>query len=175
MIPGPRIAIERVYPDLEGGRYAVKRVVGERLDVWADIVRDGHDVLRANLLYQAEGAEHWHHVPMRLFENDRWTGSIVLTENRRHLYTIEAWMDPFASWRDRMLRKRAAGQDVTPDLDEGRTLIAAAFAQAGQALAPPDASIDTLLSDALAEAMREAGPREDVTRLAQAARGVRRP
>jgi starch synthase (maltosyl-transferring) len=165
IIAGARIAIERVYPVLDGGRYAVKRVIGERLEVWADIVRDGHEVLRACVLYQAEGAERWHSAPMRLFDNDRWTGSITLAENRRHFYTIEAWLDPFASWRDRMLRKRGAGQDVTAELAEGRALIAAAFAQAGQELAPPDASIDTLLSDALAEAMREAGPREDVTRL----------
>ena len=78
--------------------------------MWADIVRDAlaMTVLRANLLYQAEGAEHWHHVPMRLFvKTTAGPALIVLTENRRYLYTIEAWMDPFASWRDRMLRKRA--------------------------------------------------------------------
>src|SRR6202012_5474308 len=101
---GPRIAIERVYPELDGGGYAIKSVGGGQPEGWADIIRDGHEVLRAALLYQPEGAEHWHSAPMRLFENDRWTGVATLTENRRYRYTIEALMDPFASWRERMLR-----------------------------------------------------------------------
>lgn len=163
---GPRIAIERVYPELDGGRYPIKRVVGDRLEIWADIFRDGHDVLRAAVLYQPEGASRWHSAPLRHFENDRWTGSIVLTENRRYRYTIEAWTDLFASWRDRTQRKHAAGQDVTPDLAEGRALVRAAESRDSRPLVPADADVDALLSDALAERMMEIGPREDVTRFA---------
>ncbi|HEY3916601.1 MAG TPA: alpha-1,4-glucan--maltose-1-phosphate maltosyltransferase [Stellaceae bacterium] len=162
---GARIAIERVYPELDCGRYPVKRIVGEPLEVRADIFRDGHDVLGAALLYQPEGGSRWHSASMRLYDNDRWTGSIALTENRRYRYTIEAWTDLFASWRDRMHRKLAAQQDIATDLAEGRALVAEAQKRSGRALLPAGADAESLLSDALAAAMAEFGPRDDVTRL----------
>jgi len=162
---GARIVIERLYPELDGGRYPIKRVVGDTLEIWADIFRDGHDVLGGAILYQPQGASRWHSAPMRPFDNDRWTGSIELTENRRYRYTIEAWTDLFASWCDRMQRKLAAHQDVTPDLPEGRALVRAAEAHAGRTIAAPDAGIDALLDSPVIEAMAEWGPREDVTRL----------
>jgi starch synthase (maltosyl-transferring) len=163
--PGARIVIERVYPELDGGRYPIKRVVGDQLEVWADIYRDGHDVLRAALLCQPEGSSQWQAAPLRLFDNDRWTGSTVLTENLRYRYTIEAWTDLFASWRDRILRKRGAGQNIEAELAEGRALVRTAETSAGRSLVSPDADANALLSDALAEAMIEWGPRADVTRL----------
>jgi starch synthase (maltosyl-transferring) len=157
--------IERVYPELDGGRYPIKRVVGDTLEVRADIFRDGHDVLGAALLYQPEGVSRWQSAPMRLYDNDRWSGATVLSENRRYRYTIEAWTDLFASWRDRMLRKRAAAQDVASELAEGRALVHEAEARSGRVLAAPDADAEALLADALAETMKEFGPREDVVRL----------
>ncbi|HEY4138355.1 MAG TPA: maltotransferase domain-containing protein, partial [Casimicrobiaceae bacterium] len=165
---GARIIIERVYPQLDGGRYAIKRVVGDRLEIWADIFRDGHDVLGASILYQPEGASRWQSAPMRFFDNDRWTGTIELTENRRYRYTIEAWTDPYASWCDRMTRKRTAQQDLSADMQEGRTLLRAAEIRAGRAIAAPDAPIEELLSDAVVDAMKQHGPREDVSRLDRA-------
>ncbi|HEX3971213.1 MAG TPA: alpha-1,4-glucan--maltose-1-phosphate maltosyltransferase [Stellaceae bacterium] len=162
---GARVVIERVYPELDGGRYAIKRVVGDRLEIWADIFRDGHDVLGANILYRPEGASRWHAAPMRFFDNDRWTGTVELTENRRYRYTIEAWTDLYASWCDRMQRKRTAQQDLSADMPEGRALVRAAEARAGRTIAAPDAGIDVLLGSAVVDAMKEWGPREDVTRL----------
>jgi starch synthase (maltosyl-transferring) len=162
---GARVIIERIYPELDGGRYPIKRVVGEQLAIWADIFRDGHDVLGAAILYQPEGASRWHSAPMHFFDNDRWTGTIALIENRRYRYTIEAWTDLFASWCDRMRRKRAARQDLTVDLAEGRALIRAAEARSGGMIAAPDADIDVLLGDAVVAAMAGWGPRDDVTRL----------
>jgi starch synthase (maltosyl-transferring) len=125
-------------------------------------------VLGAAILYQPEGASRWHSAPMRFFDNDRWTGTIELTENRRYHYTIEAWTDLYASWCDRMKRKRTAQQDLSTDLPEGRALIRTAEARADRMIAPPDATIEMLLSNAVVEAMAEWGPREDVTRLDRA-------
>ncbi|HLI21480.1 MAG TPA: alpha-1,4-glucan--maltose-1-phosphate maltosyltransferase, partial [Stellaceae bacterium] len=157
--------IERIYPELDCGRYPIKRVVGDRVEVWADIYRDGHDILRAALLYRPEGASRWQRAAMRLYDNDRWTGSFVVSENRRYCYTIEAWTDPFASWRDRMQRKHAAHQDVMPELGEGRALVRKAETRGGRAILPPAASAEAMLGDELAAAMEEWGPREDLTRL----------
>ncbi len=67
----PSIIIEKLYPELEGGRYPIKRVMGERLEVWADIFRDGHDVIRATLLCRKEEAPDWSSAPMTMFDNDR--------------------------------------------------------------------------------------------------------
>lgn len=163
----PRIVIERVYPELDGGRYPIKRVVGDRLEIWADIFRDGHDVLRAVLLYQAEGASRWQAAPMRLYDNDRWTGDFVVTENRRYRYTIEAWTDLFASWRDRIHRKRAAHQDVGPDLAEGVALVREAEARSGRTVLAAGVGIEPMLGDDVAAFMAEWGARADITRLAR--------
>src|SRR5882672_2336771 len=77
---GPRFCIEDIYPCVEGGRYPVKRIVGESVDVWADIFREGHDVIAAALLWRAENSTHWHRAPMQFHSNDRWHGSFIPPE-----------------------------------------------------------------------------------------------
>jgi starch synthase (maltosyl-transferring) len=125
-----RILIEDVYPELDGGRFPVKRAVGDTLAVWADIMRDGHDVLAAAVLWRTAGAAAWQMAPMRLYDNDRWVGRVPLNENTRYRYTIEAWSDAFASWRADTAKKRDAQQPIEVDLEEGRALVAAAAARA---------------------------------------------
>ncbi len=122
-LSGQRIYIEDVYPVVDAGRFPVKRVVGEEMDVWADIVRDGHAVLAAELLWRREGAEKWSRVPMALHQNDRWTASFAPTVVGRYVYAIEAWTDAFATWRRDFLAKRAAGMDVALEIEEGRRLL----------------------------------------------------
>jgi starch synthase (maltosyl-transferring) len=119
-----RIYIEDVYPVVDGGRFPIKRIVGEEIDVWADIFHDGHVVLAAELLYRREGADKWLHVPMVLHDNDRWTASFTPPKAGRYVYAIEAWTDVFASWRRDFLTKRAARMDVRLEIEEGRNLLA---------------------------------------------------
>ena len=69
--------IEDVYPSIDGGRYPVKRIVGERVDVWADVYRDGHEVVVAALIWRGELDHEWRREPMTMYENDRWFGSFV--------------------------------------------------------------------------------------------------
>jgi starch synthase (maltosyl-transferring) len=128
-----RIAIETVYPELDGGRYPVKRIEGDEFSVWADIFRDGHDVIAASLLYRREDEAEWREAPMRFFDNDRWTGRAVLGEVGRWRYTIEAWTDRFASWRADAMKKRDAGDDVALELLEGAALVRRAASRAGRA------------------------------------------
>ena len=142
--PEARILIEDVYPELDGGRYPVKRVVGDRLDVWADIFRDGHDVIAAAVLYRTERADEWLEAPMRLYDNDRWTGSVPLAEIGRYRYTIEAWTEIFASWRADAIKKRDAGQGIALELAEGHALAAAA---AQRARGEDEAVLRNLLAD----------------------------
>ena len=130
---GARILIEDVYPELDGGRFPVKRAVGDTLAVWADIIRDGHDVLAAAVLWRTADATAWQMAPMRLYDNDRWVGHVPLAENTRYRYTIEAWADTFASWRTDTAKKRDARQPIAVDLEEGRVLVAAAATRADDA------------------------------------------
>ncbi len=124
------IVIEAVYPELDGGRYPVKRIVGETFEVWADIFAEGHDVLAAALKYRPKQETRWREAPMTFFDNDRWRGSFRLEQIGRYVYTIEAWRDDFESWRRNLRKKFDAGEDVASELQEGQRLIAAAAERA---------------------------------------------
>jgi starch synthase (maltosyl-transferring) len=123
-LSGRRIYIEDIYPLVDAGRFPVKRIVHEPIEVWADIFRDGHAVLAAELLWRLEGADRWLRVPMRLHDNDRWNASFTPTKVGRYFYAIEAWTNVFATWRRDFLAKRDAGLNVTLDIEEGRRLLA---------------------------------------------------
>jgi starch synthase (maltosyl-transferring) len=125
-----RIVIEDVYPELDCGRYAVKREVGDMLEVYADIFKEGHDAIAAAVRYRAEREAEWREAPMRFVDNDRWGGSFSLTENARYHFTVIAWTDWFGSWRAELKKKYDAGQDVALELVEGEALVRAALERA---------------------------------------------
>ncbi|MHB1414239.1 MAG: alpha-1,4-glucan--maltose-1-phosphate maltosyltransferase [Chloroflexota bacterium] len=117
------VVIEGVYPELDCGRYAIKREVGDVLTVWADIFKEGHDVLSAALKYRRWDETAWGETPMTYVDNDRWQGSFPLPENTRYVYTIEAWKDDFGSWRQDLAKKVEAGMEVSSELMEGELLV----------------------------------------------------
>jgi starch synthase (maltosyl-transferring) len=111
-----RVVIENVKPEIDCGRFPIKRVVGERVIVEADVFSDGHDSTSAVLLYRREGNKKWKESHMDLIENDRWRGEFIPEEVGVYLYTIEGWVNRFISWQ-RDLRKRfEAGQDLSVDI-----------------------------------------------------------
>ena len=127
------IVIERIEPRLDSGRDPVKRVVGDELLVTADILADGHDLLDAALQLRADAPgtrATWRETPMRLVDNDRWSGSIRLDRNARHRYAIEAWRDQFGSLRAALLKKIEGDVDFAVELEEARLLLEAAQARA---------------------------------------------
>ena len=98
--PLPRIVIENVTPQLDGGRYPVKRVQGDMCHVGADIYKDGHDLVRARLRVRRPGEQAWQILLMRYdFDSDRWLGEFELSKLGRWHYTIDAWADVFGTWR----------------------------------------------------------------------------
>jgi starch synthase (maltosyl-transferring) len=169
----PRISIEAVSPSVDGGRFAAKRLVGETLEVTVDVVSDGHEQLAVALLWQSGDETAWQERRMRPLGNDRWTGEIVLSRIGRWLFTIEAWRDTFATFRDELAKKHTAGLDVTLELAEGREMVAAAaervVALRTQAEALTEMSADEqvrrLLSEPLAAQMAAADPRPFAVRL----------
>lgn len=127
----PRIAIEHVTPAVPGGSFAVKRIVGERVDVEADVICDGHDRLAADLLFRAEDETAWQRSEMYPLGNDRWQGQFPLTRLGRHIFAIEVWHDRFGSFVEEIGKKYEAGVDITLELAEGMALCAAAATRAG--------------------------------------------
>ena len=99
-----RIAIEGVAPQIDGGRFFAKRVVGDSMTAEADIFCDGHEKLGAALLYRRANQSGWQETPMHHFDNDRWRGSFPLVEAGRYVFTIIAWRDLYASWRDEVIK-----------------------------------------------------------------------
>ncbi|HVA28661.1 MAG TPA: alpha-1,4-glucan--maltose-1-phosphate maltosyltransferase [Candidatus Baltobacteraceae bacterium] len=117
------IVIADVTPQLDCGRFPVKREIGDWLLVAADVFRDGHDVLDAALLFKAPSDDAWREVPMAPQDNDRWTGSFPLDEIGCFAYTVEAWTDRWASWLADAQKKREAGQTLELEMLEGRDLL----------------------------------------------------
>jgi starch synthase (maltosyl-transferring) len=117
------IVVERVEPELDGGRHPVKREVGDRVQVSADIFKEGHDVLAAVLLYRTIKEPAWHEAPMQHLDNDRWAGHFDVPENTRYLYSIGAFVNGFESWRQEAMKKSDAGERIESELLEGRHLV----------------------------------------------------
>ena len=163
--PGSRrtIIVERVWPVLDGGRYPIKRAVGDRLLVTADILADGHDLLDAALLLRVEGEAHWQEAPMRAVANDRWSGLVALERNARHRYAVEAWRDRFGSLRHALERKVEADAPYATEIAEALVLLGQAHerarAQKGRAAAADARALTAALT-----AIRRA--RSDATRAA---------
>jgi starch synthase (maltosyl-transferring) len=122
--PKARIAIADLCPQIDEGRYPLKRILGDEFEVQADIFCDGHDKLRAVVKFAPEG-QAWREMTLILFDNDRWVAHFRLDQLGLWRYTIEAWTDPFESWRDEFEKKREAGQSVELELVEGRVIVAA--------------------------------------------------
>ena len=118
-----RVVIEGVRPEIDGGRFPVKRVVGERVAVEADIYADGHDAISAVLQYQKEGNVQWEEVPMVLLNNDRWRGDFEVSEIGCYRYTILAWIDSFKTWRESLMKRVEVRQDVSVDILAGANLL----------------------------------------------------
>ncbi len=170
---GGAFLFEDVYPSIDGSRFPVKRVVGERVEVWADIIHHGRDVTAASLIWRREGERDSRRAPMTHHSNDRWFGAFIPEEPGRYSYAIEAWTDQFATWRQAFMRKRHAGIDVDNDAIEGAGMLTKAQAGGTDAtsiiLRQCETFLQTgdagaLLTDELKEAMAESQFRLDLTR-----------
>jgi starch synthase (maltosyl-transferring) len=117
-----RVVIENVYPEINGGRFPVKRTVGQTVRVEADIHTDGHDLIAAFLLHRESDTPTWSETPMIPIENDRWTGVFRVDALGRTVYTLQAWVARFLSWQRDLSKKMEAGQEISVDLLVGVAL-----------------------------------------------------
>ncbi|RPI81790.1 MAG: alpha-1,4-glucan--maltose-1-phosphate maltosyltransferase [Chloroflexi bacterium] len=140
-----RVIIEGVTPEIDSGKFPIKRIVGDEVIVEADILTDGHDAITCALLYRVEGEENWNEVPMTALVNDRWRSSFIVREQGLYFYTVQGWVDHFKTWSRDLAKRVEAGQNVTVDLLIGAEMVAAAREQA----ADRDASWLSIFAESL--------------------------
>ena len=163
-MPAPaRVVIESVRPQVDAGRYPIKRVVGEEVLVEADVFADGHDQLACELLWKYESEKDWCRVPMEFRLNDHWAASFTVEKLGRYQYKVRGWVDPFLTWRRDLVKRREAGQDLAVDFligaarvdnnilkDEGRS-VEERYQAAMTAEVPPPASQAVVESEPVLE------------------------
>jgi starch synthase (maltosyl-transferring) len=149
-----RVVVESPRPQVDGGRYPVKRALGDEVRVEADVFTDGHDALACELLYRFREDKRWQRVPMAFRHNDHWEASFRVEKLGRYEYTVRGWVDPFLTWQQNLKKRRDAGQDLSIEF------------QIGSQLAPRE--IKRFLSD-------DSIPQEDRYRAAMEARSAEPP
>ncbi len=145
-----RVVIEAVEPAVDGGRFPIKREVGDVVTVEADAFADGHDVVTGRLLVWRPRAAQPQVLPLRPLVNDRWRASFTVDEIGRWRYAIEAWIDHIATWRHATAIKAAAGLDVAVELEAGAQLLDDAAESSNDTVADTvDDTVDDAVDDAV--------------------------
>jgi starch synthase (maltosyl-transferring) len=127
-----RVVIESVEPEIDAGRFAIKRITGDTVRVEADVFADGHDHVTARLLFRYSEIPEWTLVPMQPLGNDRWRAEFPVGRLGEYLYTVAGWIDHFDTWRGDLEKRIAAGQEIRVDLLNGARLIEEAAERAGR-------------------------------------------
>jgi starch synthase (maltosyl-transferring) len=125
-----RVVIERVTPEIDAGRFPIKRVTGETVEVEADVFADGHDAVAGVLLWRPADAERWTETPLMPLGNDRWQAAFTVERVGFYHYTLEGWVDRFVTWRTALIKRIEAGQRIEAGLLIGAELVAAAARRA---------------------------------------------
>jgi starch synthase (maltosyl-transferring) len=118
-----RVVVDQVRPEIDGGRFPIKRVIGDSVTVEAAVFADGHDQISCRLLHRHESDEDWHISPMEALGNDLWRGEFRVTQLGKYRYAVEGWVDHFKSWRGDLIKRKAAGQDLGIDLIVGAEIV----------------------------------------------------
>ena len=170
--PGPRFLVEDIYPSVDGGRHPIKRIAGEVIEVWADLLREGH----ASSVPSCCGGGNRR--PIGIANRCFWPettagGRFTPPQPGRYLFAVESWTDRFATWRKALVLKREAGLGLALDAQEGRELIgelkprdpaAKRVIEHARRQFDRAADVEILLADDLAEAVVVSDTRPDMTR-----------
>jgi starch synthase (maltosyl-transferring) len=125
-----RIVIEALKPEIDCGRFPIKRTKGEEVTVEADILAEGHDAIAGVLLYRQEGDGNWTEVSLEPLLNDRWRASFQVTQLGTYRYTVQAWVDSFRTWCRDLVKRIEADEDLPVDFAVGAGLIEGAAGRA---------------------------------------------
>lgn len=118
-----RIVIENIKPQIDGGAFFVKRIVGQKVIVTADVFTDGHDVIACSVKYKHEKDKGWTEIRMTPTVNDEWTAEFKTEKQGYYTYFIEGWVDYALNWQHGTGRKIDDNQHVKSELLEGAEYI----------------------------------------------------
>ena len=147
MKPAHRIAIDRIYPDVDGGRFAAKCIANRLTTVAADIVCDGHDVLTCSLHLRRPNERLWTTIPMTDVGNDRWEAVFTPEQLGTWEYTVSGGVDRFQTWLRDLKRRKNAGDDLCDEMLEGQQLIDSVLESAPTQVAEQLSHIKFVLTD----------------------------
>ncbi|GAB5564010.1 MAG: alpha-1,4-glucan--maltose-1-phosphate maltosyltransferase [Winogradskyella sp.] len=119
MLNQKRVVIDYVSPQINGGEFYIKRVVNEVVNIHANVLVDGHDVIAASVLYKHEKAKKWNEVRMHHVGNDEWKTSFVVEKQGFYSYKVQGWVDDGLNWQHGIERKIDDNQHVNSELLEG--------------------------------------------------------
>ncbi|MDQ3395088.1 MAG: alpha-1,4-glucan--maltose-1-phosphate maltosyltransferase [Bacteroidota bacterium] len=160
-----RIIITNVSPELNCGKYPIKRVIGEKIVVSADVFGDGHDVVKAAMLCRQLGNEKWEEIPMKFLGNDRWEASFIPTKMAKYEYTIRGWVDHFATWQHALKKKYEANQDISTEILVGAQLMEEALPGAKPTQAKQLHSVTRKLKNSNGQSAVSDGLTDEITSL----------
>jgi starch synthase (maltosyl-transferring) len=173
-----RIIIENVNPEIDCGKYPIKRIAGEKVKVSADIFADGHNEIKAVLLHRKKGSRKWIETPMKHVSNDRWEADFIPEEMGWYEYSFMGWVDHFASWQKGIRLKYEANQEIDVEMKIGAGMMEKAREFAGNPEDDkingwigfisgteynPPAAMALVLSDEVTDTMYEYTDRKDAT------------
>jgi len=140
------VVITNITPLVDGGKYPVKRVIGEPVTIEVDAFKDGHDVMVTKLQWKKKGGESWEEIAMSGPDNDRWRATLTFEEVGDYRFRIEAWADDFLTWLHDFERRLTGDQkDFTTEIEEGRVILNKAAIRAAGGKATKDAdSIESI-------------------------------
>ena len=120
-----RIVVENVAPQINCGNVFIKRVLDEIVNITADVLIDGHDVLQAAVHYKHESDNDWSELRMTPTFNDEYAASFQVTKQGFYSYKVEGWVDYALNWQHGIERKIDDYQHVNSELLEGAEIIQA--------------------------------------------------
>ncbi|WP_310588640.1 alpha-1,4-glucan--maltose-1-phosphate maltosyltransferase [Dyadobacter psychrophilus] len=164
-----RVVISNVTPQIEGGRFPAKRVIGEQLTLTADIIGDGHDVVAASVIYKHESDMNWEEIPMQYVINDQWQATWKPEKTGFYEYRFTGWIDHFTTWKKGLVKKYDAHQDISVEILIGAELLLEASQLANKKEKPvftkwikslksaenPEMAVNLAVSDEVANAIAQ--------------------
>lgn len=120
-----RIIIENVLPQLNSGSFAIKRIVGQKIFVTAEVFSDGHDVVECCVKFKHENDNNWQEVRMTPTQNDEWFAEFQVDKQGKYAYFVEGWVDYALNWQHGTERKINDNQYVKSELLEGAEYVRA--------------------------------------------------
>jgi starch synthase (maltosyl-transferring) len=158
--------VEDITPTVDAGRFPIKRIVGESVEITAACFAHGHEIVACALRYRAADDE-WRESPMSPLGNDLWSGSFQVDRVGRWEYQVHCWIDHITHWRDDFIR-RVEPDDIRLAAKMGAAIVTPAARRPREGGDPISRWVKTLESETSLDRLRAAATDETMLDLARA-------